>query len=151
MFTNENRKSSQVRSRGSANSREQVRRRQLLTVVFAVALVLIAGVSHAQTPAPISNSIQYDSVSAIESLPPPSAVIDRSRVAGGAVATNRLMGDARPAYVEVHASLSNFDADADPDGWRVELVLRDRKDRPVVMRGNANFELMPRVPTADYM
>ena len=57
---------------------------------------------------------------------------------------------ARPEYVEMIASLANFDADADPDGWRVELVLLDSGDRPVVSRASAVFELMPRVPTADH-
>ena len=47
-------------------------------------------------------------------------------------------------------SLANFDADADPDGWRVELVLLDQRDRPVIARANATFELIPRVPTADF-
>ena len=41
--------------------------------------------------------------------------------------------------------MSNFDADAEPDGWRADIILRDRKDRPVVVRANATFELMPRV------
>ena len=56
----------------------------------------------------------------------------------------------RPKYAEMKAELANFDADADPDGWRVELVLRDAHDRPVAMRSTARFELMPRVPTADF-
>ena len=69
---------------------------------------------------------------------------------GGAVHGNRFQANSRPAYVELAVSLSNFDADADPDGWRTEVVLRDRKDRPVVMRAHATFELMPRVATADH-
>ncbi|MGB7345689.1 MAG: hypothetical protein WBD20_15850 [Pirellulaceae bacterium] len=56
----------------------------------------------------------------------------------------------RPAYLQLSAQLANFDADADPDGWRAEIVLRDSKDRPVVARGQARFELMPRVPTGDF-
>ncbi len=56
----------------------------------------------------------------------------------------------RPKYAEISATLANFDADADPDGWRVQLVLRDSQDRPVVMRSRANFELTPRIPTADF-
>lgn len=82
---------------------------------------------------------------AAEELPAPMAL-----VSGGTIPTVRHRGHARPRYVELVASLSNFDPDADPDGWRAEIVLRDRNDHPVVMRANATFELTPRVATADH-
>ncbi len=122
-------------------NRKHVRRRQVLTIIFAIVLISIAGVSSAQAPQRESQldaiPLQYDGVSEV-----PINI-------GGAVHTHRLRGDARPAYVELAASLANFDADADPDGWRADVILRDRKDRPVVMRANATFELMPRVPTPE--
>ncbi len=57
---------------------------------------------------------------------------------------------ARPAYAQLTAHLANFDADADPDGWRAEVVLFDRRDRPIAARGQANFQLTPRIPTGDF-
>ena len=57
---------------------------------------------------------------------------------------------ARPAYAQLTAHLANFDADADPDGWRAEVILFDRDDRPVAVRGQANFQLTPRLPTGDF-
>ncbi|QDT10015.1 hypothetical protein [Planctomycetes bacterium K23_9] len=56
----------------------------------------------------------------------------------------------RPAYVQLSAHLANFDSDADPDGWRAELVVRDRQDRAIEVRGQAEFQLTPRVPTGDF-
>lgn len=53
--------------------------------------------------------------------------------------------NARPRYIEMSASLANFDADPEPDGWNIQLALRDQKDRPVVQRSNARIELIPRV------
>jgi hypothetical protein len=120
----------------------------MLTILFAIILASIAGVSSAQSP----QTIQYDGATAgtANSIQPnPNAVFDPFRVAGGAVHGNRSRADARPVYAQLDASLANFDADADPDGWRAEVVLRDQKDRPVVMRAHATFELMPRVPMAD--
>jgi hypothetical protein len=121
----------------------------MLTILFAIILASIAGVSSAQSP----QTLQYDGATAgtANSIQPnPNAVFDPFRVAGGAVHGNRSRADARPVYAQLDASLANFDADADPDGWRAEVVLRDQKDRPVVMRAHATFELMPRVPMADH-
>ncbi len=145
-------------------TRQQVRRRQFLTILFATMLALIAGVASAQSPS--SETIQYHDVTlqydgstvAAETgamaettvMAETGAVVDPHHVEGVAIPLHRLLGDARPRYVELSAALSNFDADADPDGWRAEVVLRDRQDRVVVMRSHATFELMPRVPTADH-
>ncbi|MGI9472788.1 MAG: hypothetical protein ACR2NZ_14715 [Rubripirellula sp.] len=51
----------------------------------------------------------------------------------------------RPVSVALTAELANLDADAEPDGWRAQIVLLDREDQPVLWRANATFELMPRV------
>ena len=56
----------------------------------------------------------------------------------------------RPKYAELSAVLANFDADADPDGWRAQVMLRDSHDRAVVMRAHATFELKSRMPLADF-
>ena len=61
-----------------------------------------------------------------------------------------LIARSRPKYAELSAALANFDADADPDGWRASIVLRDANDKPVVMRARATFTLMSRLPTADF-
>ncbi len=133
--------------------REQVRRRQMLTVIFAILLISIAGISSAQSPPreDLSDSnamLQYDGATSAP-IAHPDAVVDAARFAGGAIQSNRLTGDARPTYVDMNASLANFDSDADPDGWRAEVVLFDRHDRPVAMRAHAKFELIVRVSTAE--
>lgn len=126
-----------------------------MTIVFAVAVILIGGVATAQSPQPESllpsdAKIEYGSANGAP-IAEAGAAIDPTRVGGGVVVTRpRLRGDARLAYAELSATLANFDADPDPDGWRVDVVLRDRKDRPVAIRSQATFELMPRVSTADH-
>jgi hypothetical protein len=57
----------------------------------------------------------------------------------------------RPRYVDLVAGMSNFDADAQPDGWRAELTLLDSHDRPVVRDAYARFELMPRFSVVDHV
>jgi hypothetical protein len=138
----------------SDQDRRDVRRRQTLTLIFALVLISIAGVSSAQSPQSeqvlyTDVTLQYDGTTPVQVADPEAVVANQ--VVGGAVPGNRLRGDARPAYVELFVALANFDADASPDGWRAEVVLRDRKDRPVAMRANATFELMPRVSTGDHL
>lgn len=141
-------------SNQSDQHREQVRRRQTLTVIFAILLISIAGVSSAQSPQPAgpdsSVMLQYDGATSAP-IAHPDAVVDAARVAGGAVQLTRLTGDARPTYVDMNAALANWDSDADPDGWRADIVLFDRKDRPVAMRAQAKFELVIRVSTAEHL
>lgn len=140
----------------------QSRRRQSLIIVFAIILLIVANVTHGQMPRRYSAGgqigIQFDGQSVVPAVVPATSskststtpVAEHSRPPTRDAVSQRLRGDARPSYVELIASLSNFDADADPDGWRVEIVLRDAMDRPVCVRANASFELMPRVPTADH-
>jgi hypothetical protein len=126
---------------GKALDNRNERRRQWLIILFAAVLVSIAGFASAENPL---SSIQYDTTTSAGHSPHPGAVIDRHRVDGGAipVSPNAL---SRPVFVEMSARLANFDADSDPDGWRAEIVLRDRKDRPTRFRSHAAFELMPRI------
>lgn len=133
-------------------NREQARQRQILTVIFAIVLISIAGVSSAQPPQPNDPVVmlQYDGASSAPHAHP-GALVDATQVGGGAVRLHRTTGDARPSYVYMSAYLANFDADADPDGWRAEVVLLDRDDRPVMMRAHAKFELVVRVATADQL
>ncbi len=49
----------------------------------------------------------------------------------------------RPAYVELIATLANFDRDSDTDGWIATIVLRDAGGGIVTMRSHATFELRP--------
>ncbi len=144
-----------------------------MIVLFAIVVLSIAGVSRGAeqdasatgsspapestttsvpvsttTPAPGTSTIQYDGVSYVVPAArhtDQTVAAARARFAAAADRTS-----ARPKYVDMVASLANFDADADPDGWRVEVVLLDSQDRPVVTRAAATFELMPRVPTADH-
>jgi hypothetical protein len=46
----------------------------------------------------------------------------------------------RPESVELESRLANFDADLETDGWRAELVLRDRNDNIVALPAIATFE-----------
>lgn len=109
------------------------------------------------TPAPqvahASMTIQLNGVTHVitpSKRTQPSSVV----LAGATVSSDRrdwkAFADARPAYIQLTADMANFDADSDPDGWRAELVVRDRQDRLVAVRGRAEFELTPRVPTADF-
>ncbi len=115
-----------------------------MILLFAVVLACLATKSPAQQPVA---GLQYDG----------STAIDPHVRSGGAVPvpcagqTGRTnlqdLRRTRPVYVELSAFLANFDADADPDGWRARIVLRDRNDQPTVMRSQATFRLMPRVST----
>ena len=102
--------------------REQVRRRQTLTLIFAILLISIAGVSSAQSPHldGLSNScmtLQYDGATAAP-IVQPETILAAAGLVSGPMQSDRLTGDARPKYVDLNASLANFDSDADPDGWR---------------------------------
>jgi hypothetical protein len=124
-------------------------RRQVLTLVFAIVLIWISSVVSAQSPQPI-DCLYYSS-----DHPPAAEVVEQAlatlrtiqfdgETLSSAELPARLTAAARPKYVQMVAGLANFDADADPDGWRVDLVLRDQQDRPVVARASARFELRPR-------
>ncbi|MEM1068824.1 MAG: hypothetical protein AAGI63_08015 [Planctomycetota bacterium] len=155
--------------------RIEARRRRALTILFAIVLATMASVASAQSGNAIyySESGSADQSAHVSTLVPPSPCINelvQHRVGVGYLATtpdhvsqidlpqaihgasiplSRHARISRPIYVELAASLSNFDPDAEPDGWRAEIVLRDRNDRPVVMRAYASFELTPRVATLD--
>ena len=58
------------------------------------------------------------------------------------------LAHSRPQSAQLSADLANFDSDADPDGWRAQVILRDRNDRPVIAKARAEFQLSPRIPTA---
>ena len=112
-----------------------------LIVVFAIILAWVASSVSADEllPAPVNSgelvhSIQWDATQEI----PAGATANWQRFGG------------RPAYVELTSSLSNFDADADPDGWRARVVLRDKDANAIVIRSTATFTLVPRVPLADH-
>ena len=122
--------------------RLQAQRRQRLTILFAVVVALVASNVSAQSP---DRDIQYDTTTLLPA-PHPSAMINPGRVAGGAIPRPRNQV-AQPTCVDLSARLANFDADADPDGWRAEIVIRDQRDHPIVVRAHATFTLMPREST----
>ena len=93
-------------------------------------------------------TLQYDGASSAP-VADPNAVVDAAQVTGGAIPTLQVIGDARPDYVDLNAYLANFDADADPDGWRATVMLLDSMECPVIMHAHANFELIIREST-DY-
>ncbi len=119
-------------------------RRQWLTILFAIILASIAHLAAAQNP---TSTIHYGAVADVPLSPHPGAVVDPAHITGGTV-PHCPDADTRPVYVEMTAQLANFDADADPDGWRAEIVLRDRLDQPTTVRSYATFDLMPKISTA---
>ena len=131
---------------------EKNRRRPVWIVLFAAMLILTAGVVSAQTveELPKSVEVQYDNV--VRQLP--QADIDLQAAADAADQRReqiRQRASGRPKYAKVLATLANFDSDPDPDGWDVEVALLDANDRLVTKRAHATFELMPRIPAADYV
>ena len=152
MSENQTANSAQHQIAAANSPQQQARKRQVWTLVFAIIAIWAARNTSAQSIQPelgpcssdgiyygdadlaldwnlaVSDPIQFDAIT--------SAPIDR-RVEN--------LANARAHYLQVGASLANFDADPTPDGWRMQLVLRDREDRPVVQRSNARIELIPRV------
>ena len=133
----------QLHRQPCAEQKRRARRRQRLRLLFAVILACFAGYASAEE---MPATIQYDGATSAGPSRQPGAVMDPGRVGGGAL-TPLANTDSRPAYVQMSAYLANFDADAAPDGWMAEIVLRDRRDRPVQMRARATFELTPRIPS----
>ncbi|MGB0595769.1 MAG: hypothetical protein ACPGLY_03590 [Rubripirellula sp.] len=140
---------------------KRVRQRQIWTILFAIMLASIASFVTAQSPSlenlneasgvQLCAGVEYfftepDHISfgvATDAKGP------ASQLTGGSIPTARRSGHPQPAYAELAAALANFDADADPDGWRAEVALLDRNDQPVVARASATFELTPRIATQE--
>lgn len=59
-------------------------------------------------------------------------------------------GGGRPAFAALEASVANWNGDVRPDGWVARVQVFDDLGRPVSFAGSASFELVPRVPSADY-
>lgn len=115
----------------------QSRRRQVFLLLFALVLACFASSASAQSPQSDCHVCDQppDALGHVVALPLPIE-------SGGAIPNNR---SSRPAYVQLNAQIANWDADAEPDGWRARVVLVDRDDRRTARRANATFELMPRV------
>ena len=80
----------------------------MLTIIFAIVLVSIAGVSSAQSPTPpcaepLGEPLQYDGETALgyESVPAPLGIAV-AQAAGGAIPTKRLRGDASTRLRRAH-------------------------------------------------
>ncbi|TWU39234.1 hypothetical protein [Novipirellula artificiosorum] len=69
-----------------------------------------------------------------------------SATAGATVQSTEL----NPQSVYLSAALANFDSDAQPDGWMVELTLIDRQDRAVIVPATARIEMHPRPTLTDH-
>ncbi|TWT54011.1 hypothetical protein Pla22_16450 [Rubripirellula amarantea] len=148
-----------------------------LTVVFAIVVIWLAGrasaqeqleqsyFGDAQAVSPLCYPpIQFDAQTMFEdptfysdqvlpyadsALPArididPATAISRSNFQAGSHRADK------PVTVELSSALANLDADSDPDGWRAQVVLRDREGNLVVARSNATFKLIPRIPLADH-
>ena len=107
-----------------------------LTVVFAIVIVWIAGRASAETfdsqlpccggdglelvgapPIQFDAQTMFDYPARIEIGPIPEMPLTKSR-------------NGKPVSVDLNASLANLDADSDPDGWRAQVVIRDRQGQP---------------------
>ena len=145
----------------AARSSRSIGCRPVWIVLFAAILILTAGIASAQEAGIASAQetvpeeqaqtvVNHDGIEMLL----PKAQQDEATAAAAAEArrariSNRRFG--RPKYATVAATLANFDSDATPDGWRVEVMLFDSRDRPVSKRAHATFQLMPRLPSADYV
>ena len=107
---------------------------EFLTTPLAADSVLPSPSGQDTSPLATMHSIQWDATSAIPEGDP---------------ALWRHLGN-RPVSVELTSWLANFDADAQPDGWRASVALRDIDGNAVIMRSSATFTLVPRVPLADH-
>ena len=136
------------------------RYRPLLILLFAI-ILLVANRAKAVEPSHHNHATIQSATHTVIQLNDtlrvvPKATVVPAAMLGGATVENHYQPHAnqftgtRPKYAELHATLANFDADADPDGWRAKVVLRDAHDRPVIMRARATFSLTPRLPTADF-
>ena len=114
------------------------RYRPLLIVLFALLLLCVASTVKAQAIYGPAGSIDFDQ------RPYQFPEIDRS------ANSSSQMTSVSPAYAEVTAELANFDSDANPDGWRAIVVLRDKDDQVVQPNGRVEFELKPRFPNSDF-
>ncbi len=141
------------RNAETKQSKRTVQRRPIWICLFAAILILTAGVGSAQEAEqgqPALTIVQYDGIE--KALP--KAKQDPRMAADAAAARRKRIRDlrsGRPRSAAVQATLANFDSDSNPDGWRVEVMLLDANDRPVSKRAHAAFELMPRLPSADYV
>ena len=110
---------------------EQLRRRQTLRIALALFLVWIAltassnAAGPCETPNTIGLPIQLDGFT-------PSPVDTELAAVQSRAA----------AYVQLHAVLSNFDRDANADGWRVSVVLRSHDGSILVAPSQATFEIL---------
>ncbi len=125
------RDSNHEHSNDSRTELEQLRRRQTLRIALALFLVWIAltassnAAGPCETPNTIGLPIQLDGFT-------PSPV-DTELAAVQSQAA---------AYVQLHAVLSNFDRDANADGWRVSVVLRSRDGSVLAAPSQATFEIL---------
>jgi len=118
-------------SNDDLNEIEQLQRRQTLRITLAIFLIWIAVTSTSRaaqfclpTNAP-GSPIQLDGFT-------PVSIVDQAgadQLAAG------------PAYVQLYAELSNFDRDADPDGWQASVVVRSDDSTVLDVPGQATFEI----------
>lgn len=116
-------------------------RRQHWILLFALVLASLASIAKAETAGRLGVCYR-------PTLPDAISVVRSDRRAESAPSTEEpvlergVPENQNPKYLEMTAKLSNFDANAEPDGWAVRLVLKDAQDRPVKTYGLAVFEVM---------
>jgi len=113
----------------------QSRHRRLLKVVLALAVIWYALDSSAASGQMVSGDCPI-----CESPAPALAFDDFTPLPAGRQSTPVFA--APVTSVEVRAGLANLDADASPDGWRAEIVLRDRYGLLTAAPARATIELL---------
>lgn len=137
-------------------------KRPIWIIIFAVMVAAIAIRLNADEPLPSQPSSSDNVVPVVEAIQEAGGLVKNESQVTEAV----LDGHAhrvprhikpkggsragRPKSVSISAVIENFDADAEPDGWSVQVVLLDAQGRRVKRRATARFSLNPRVPTQDF-
>jgi len=138
-------------SNDSHPDRPQIQRRQAWKVIMAIVLIWIAAAStsdggdpclqpETHWPSDADWPIQYDGF---------TPLLDRDQGADGDPRGLQDSATALAAYVQLQARLSNFDADADPDGWQAAVVLRNRDGLPLALPARATFEILEYARSSD--
>lgn len=110
----------------------QLKRRQTLRIAMAIFLIWIACTSKSDAAEFCLQSVVYGTQMQFDgftSIPDIDQAIDDQSFVG-------------PAYVQLYAELSNFDRDADPDGWHASVVIRSGGGSVVDVFGRATFEIL---------
>ncbi len=111
---------------------DQLHRRQTLRITLAIFLIWIAVTSTSQAAQFCLRTNEPGAPIQLDGFTP-GPIADQMNV------DQSVLG---PAYVQLFAELSNFDRDADPDGWHASVVVRSDDGSVLDVPGRATFEIL---------